>query len=174
MKAVLLSMFLFATMAVSAQNPITWTFTSKKLADNSYEIHMTATIEKGWHLYSQTQPDDAVAGPTVFTITSNPLIELVGKIKEDGKLEKFHDKELEISANQYSKAVNFVQTIKIKGKAKIPDYVQLRDDHFTLLAYFRVDRPEKALTKAGLANKAEKIIKAIQEIPYGKMLKLEL
>ena len=118
MKAVLLSTFLFATMVVSAQNPVIWTFTSKKLADNSYEIHMTATIEKGWHLYSQTQPDDAVAGPTVFTITSNPLIELVGKIKEDGKLEKFHDKELEISANQYSKTVNFVQTIKIKGKAK--------------------------------------------------------
>jgi len=118
MKAVLLSMFLFATMAVSAQNPITWSFTSKKLADNSYEIHMTATIEKGWHLYSQVQPDDAVAGPTTFTITNNPLIELVGKIKEDGKLEKFHDKELEISANQYSKTVNFVQTIKLKGKVK--------------------------------------------------------
>jgi len=105
-------------MAVSAQNPITWSFTSKKLADNSYEIHMTATIEKGWHLYSQVQPDDAVAGPTTFTITNNPLIELVGKIKEDGKLEKFHDKELEISANQYSKTVNFVQTIKLKGKVK--------------------------------------------------------
>ena len=118
MKAVLFSMFLFATMAVSAQNPVTWTFTSRKVTDNSYEIHMTATIEKGWHLYSQTQPDDAVAGPTVFTITSNPLIELVGKIKEDGKLEKFHDKELEISANQYSKTVNFVQTIKLKGKVK--------------------------------------------------------
>jgi len=111
-------MFLFATMAISAQNPVTWTFTSKKLADNSYEIHMVATIEKGWHLYSQTQPDDAVAGPTVFTITSNPLIELVGKIKEDGKLEKFHDKELEISANQYSKTVNFVQIVKLKGKVK--------------------------------------------------------
>jgi len=118
MKSVLFSMFLFATMAVSAQNPVTWTFTSRKVTDNSYEIHMTATIEKGWHLYSQTQPDDAVAGPTVFTITSNPLIELVGKIKEDGKLEKFHDKELEISANQYSKTVNFVQTIKLKGKVK--------------------------------------------------------
>ena len=31
--------------------------------------------------------------------------------------------------------------IKVKGVAKIPDYVQLRDDEFTLLAYFRVDRP---------------------------------
>jgi len=118
MKTILLSTFLFATMAVSAQNPVSWTFTSKKLADNSYEIYMTATIDKGWHLYSQTQPEDAVAGPTVFTITSNPLIELVGKIKEIGKMQKFHDKELDLSANQYSEKVEFVQTIKLKGKVK--------------------------------------------------------
>ena len=64
--------------------------------------------------------------------------------------------------------------LKVKGTAKIPDYIQLRGDDFTLLAYFRVDRPEKALTKAGLADKAERIIQAIQEIPYGKMLKMEL
>jgi hypothetical protein len=64
--------------------------------------------------------------------------------------------------------------LKVKGTAKIPDYIQLRGDDFTLLAYFRVDRPEKALTKAGLADKMERIIKAMQEIPYGKMHKLEL
>ena len=79
---------------------------------------MTATMEKGWHLYSQTQPDDAIAMPTTFTITSNPLIEVVGKIREEGKMEKFHDKELDLSANQYSKSVNFVQTVKLKGKIK--------------------------------------------------------
>ena len=118
MKAVLLSMFLFAAMAVSAQNPVTWTFTSKKLADNSYEIHMTATIEKGWHLYSQVQPDDAVAGPTTFSITNNPLIELSGKIKEVGKMQKFHDKELEISANQYSEKSGFCANSKIKRQSK--------------------------------------------------------
>jgi len=118
MKAVILSLFLFATMAVSAQNPVTWTFTSKKLSNGNYEIHMTATIEKGWHLYSQTQPEDAIAIPTTFAVTSNPLIEVIGKIKEDGKMEKFHDSQLDISANQYSKTVNFVQTIKLKGKAK--------------------------------------------------------
>jgi hypothetical protein len=64
--------------------------------------------------------------------------------------------------------------LKIKGKAKIPDYVQLRDDNFTLLAYFRVDRPEKALQKCGLGEKIEKIITIINDIPFGKVLKLEL
>ena len=45
-------------------------------------------------------------------------------------------------ANSYT-----VYIIKIEGKEKIPDYVQIRDDQFTLLAYFRTDRPEKALIK---------------------------
>ncbi len=118
MKAILLSGFMFLVMGVSAQNPVTWTFTSKKLTNGNYEIHMTATMEKGWHLYSQTQPEDAIAMPTTFTITSNPLLEAVGKIREEGKMEKFHDKELQLSANQYSKTVNFVQTVKLKGKVK--------------------------------------------------------
>lgn len=64
--------------------------------------------------------------------------------------------------------------IKVKGVAKIPDYVQLRDEKFTLLAYFRVDRPEKALLKAGLGNHEEYIMKMVQELPFGKILKLEL
>ena len=64
--------------------------------------------------------------------------------------------------------------LKIKGKAKIPDYVQLRDDHFTLLAYFRVDRPEKALTKIGLREKTDYIKEMIDIIPFGKMQKLEI
>jgi hypothetical protein len=64
--------------------------------------------------------------------------------------------------------------LKIKGKAKIPDYVQLRGDDFTLIAYFRVDRPEKALFKCGLGEHEATIIKFIQETPFGKVTKLEL
>jgi hypothetical protein len=45
--------------------------------------------------------------------------------------------------------------LKIKGKVKIPDYVQLRDDQFTLLAYFRADRPERALEKIGMAGQQD-------------------
>lgn len=64
--------------------------------------------------------------------------------------------------------------LKIKGKAKIPDYVQIRDDNFTLIAYFRVDRPDKALIKCGLGEKQEEILKIIQELPFGKVEQLEL
>jgi hypothetical protein len=63
--------------------------------------------------------------------------------------------------------------LKVKGTAKIPDYVQLRDDNFTLLAYFRVDRPEKALVKAGLGEREAELIELIRSMPYGKIQKLE-
>ena len=118
MKATLLGLVLIIAFAATAQNPVSWAFSSKKLPNGTFEIHMTATIQSGWHLYSQSQPEDAIAIPTTFTITNNPLIEKVGKIKEVGKLEKFHDKELDLSANQYSKTVDFVQVVKLKGKTK--------------------------------------------------------
>lgn len=63
--------------------------------------------------------------------------------------------------------------IKIKGKAKIPDYVQLRDDNFTLIAYFRTDRPEKALEKCGFGDRLADVLKTLAEIPFGKMHKLD-
>jgi hypothetical protein len=62
--------------------------------------------------------------------------------------------------------------LKVKGTAKIPDYVQLRDDNFTLLAYFRVDRPEKAISKAGLGDHEKEIIQLISDLPFGKIQKL--
>ena len=64
--------------------------------------------------------------------------------------------------------------IKVKGVAKIPDYVQLRDDTFTLLAYFRVDRPDKSLEKLGLGNKMAQIMQVVEALPFGQIKKLEL
>jgi Disulphide bond corrector protein DsbC len=104
----------------SAQNlnPVSWSFSSKKIKENVYELQMIATIQQGWHLYSQTQPEDAIAQPTSFQFNKNPLISFDGKVKEMGKLEKFKDAKLGVSANQYSEKVVFVQTVKVKGKAK--------------------------------------------------------
>jgi thiol:disulfide interchange protein DsbD len=99
-------------------NPVSWTFNSKKISENVYEVQMIATMQNGWHLYSQTQPKDAIAIPTSFSFTKNPLVELDGKIKEMGKMEKFTDQDLGVSANQYSKMVVFSQKVKLKGKAK--------------------------------------------------------
>ena len=118
-KALFALSLVIAGFAVQAQlNPISWTFTAKKTADKTYEIHMKATIQAGWHLYSQIQPGDAVASPTTFTLNPNPLLSTEGKITEQGKMEKFHDAKLDISANQYSGSVDFVQVVKLKANAK--------------------------------------------------------
>lgn len=70
--------------------------------------------------------------------------------------------------------LNHMYIIKVKGVAKIPDYVQLRDDKFTLLAYFRVDRPDKSLEKVGLGDRVEYIMDIIKDLPFGQILKLDI
>lgn len=67
-----------------------------------------------------------------------------------------------------------IYLLKIKGVAKIPDYVQLRDEKMTLLAYFRADRPDKALTKAGFDKDLSYLLTIIEDIPFGVIKKIEL
>tara|TARA_R110002020_G_scaffold441538_4_gene652432 strand:+ start:1706 stop:1909 length:204 start_codon:yes stop_codon:yes gene_type:complete len=64
--------------------------------------------------------------------------------------------------------------IKVKGKAKIPDYIQIRDENFVLVAYFRADRPLKKIEKFGLEGKEDELESLIKELPFGKLQKLEL
>ncbi len=64
--------------------------------------------------------------------------------------------------------------LKIKGMDKIPDYIQVRDDNLTLIAYFRPERPDRALNKAGLGQYLEKIKKIIETLPYGKVVKIDM
>ena len=105
--------------AVQAQfNPVSWSFSAKKIADKTFELHLTANIQSGWHMYSQNQPEDAIAIPTSVTINNNPLLAFDGKVKEVGKMEKFKDATLGVSAHQYSDKVDFVQVVKLKTKAK--------------------------------------------------------
>ncbi|MFY0598411.1 MAG: fructose-6-phosphate aldolase [Cyclobacteriaceae bacterium] len=64
--------------------------------------------------------------------------------------------------------------IKVKGKAKIPDYIQLRDDNFVLIAYFRADRPLQKLEKYGLEGKEDELRAVIDRLSFGKLEKLDL
>jgi hypothetical protein len=62
--------------------------------------------------------------------------------------------------------------IKVKGKAKIPDYIQFRDENFTLVAYFRADRPLQKLEKYGLENHENELRQLIESLPFGKLQEL--
>ena len=113
-------LFLLITFVSNAQiaDPVKWSYSSKKIADKTYEIHLTATVQNTWHLYSQLQPEDAINQPTEIIFKKNPLISCSGKIKEIGKMKLFKDEKLKISANQYADKVDFVQIIKLKANVK--------------------------------------------------------
>ncbi|MEO6915775.1 MAG: protein-disulfide reductase DsbD domain-containing protein [Chitinophagaceae bacterium] len=114
-RLIFLSLILGVTSMAKAQtDPVSWNFTSKKLADKSYEVHLTATIEKGWHIYSQTTPAGGPI-PTAFVFTKNPLLTFGTLPKESGKLEQHNEPLFGVNVKQYSDKVEFIQTVKVKA-----------------------------------------------------------
>ena len=64
--------------------------------------------------------------------------------------------------------------IKIKGKAKIPDYIQIRNENMILIDYFRADRPVDKLKSYGITSSDKKIEEYINKLDFGKLQKLNL
>ncbi|MGE9515807.1 MAG: fructose-6-phosphate aldolase [Solitalea-like symbiont of Tyrophagus putrescentiae] len=63
--------------------------------------------------------------------------------------------------------------LKIKGIAKIPDYVQVRDADFMLIAYFRLDRISNGIAKIKfIKEKEQEISECIEELPFGLIKKI--
>jgi len=61
--------------------------------------------------------------------------------------------------------------LKIKGTKKIPDFVQIRDEKMTLVAYFRLNQIEQGLKKNGLEEETKGITSLLSKVPYGKIHK---
>jgi thiol:disulfide interchange protein DsbD len=118
-KLILFSLFAVATFSAQAQmkDPVSWKYEAVKKSGNVYEITITATIEKPWHIYSQNTGKGGPV-PTSFAFSKNPLVTLEGKTKENGKLEKIFDKNFNTNVLYYSGTVTFVQTAKVKSTAK--------------------------------------------------------
>jgi DsbC/DsbD-like thiol-disulfide interchange protein len=105
-------------MGAIAQSPVKWSYTATKLAAGLFEVHLTAAIQPGWHVYAQQQPDDAIALPTSVQFTKNPLLLMQGSLKEVGEKEQYKDADLGITAFQYEEKVDFVQQVKLKVRGK--------------------------------------------------------
>jgi DsbC/DsbD-like thiol-disulfide interchange protein len=109
----LISTFCYAQL----KEPVKWSFSSKKIDATTYEVRLTATLDRGWHIYSQTTPDGGPV-PTTIEFTKNPLVNLQGTAKETGKMEQRHEELFGVDVKQYSNKVDFVQTVKLKGNVK--------------------------------------------------------
>ncbi len=119
MKKLLLAFtFLLVTSFVFAQSnkEVQWTFTTKKIADKTYEVHMKASINGDYHMYSQDGGEGPVS--TSFSFTKNPLLVLDGKVKEVGKMKKVYEEAFGSDVKYYEKDVNFIQVVKVRGSAK--------------------------------------------------------
>ena len=113
--AFIYTFFSLFVLSASAQieNPVQWAYSATKLADKTYELHITATLEGNWHIYAQDAGEGPV--PTEFSFAVNPLVKLDGKVKEVGKMEKSYDPNFKSVLKYYGKKVDFVQKVKLKS-----------------------------------------------------------
>jgi thiol:disulfide interchange protein DsbD len=94
--------------------PVKWSYAAKKTSATEAVVFIKATIDAGWHVYSQFIKE---GGPVKTTISFNPSksFELVGKTTEPKpsiRMEKVFDMEVGFFEN----SVIFQQKIKLKVK----------------------------------------------------------
>ncbi|TDO28643.1 protein-disulfide reductase DsbD domain-containing protein [Sediminibacterium goheungense] len=99
------------------KDPVSWTFEAKKKSADTYEVVLSATIQGKWHIYSQKTGKGGPI-PTKVSFKANPLLSMSGEVKEIGKIEKVYDEIFQTDVLYLSNKVQYVQTVKLKGKAK--------------------------------------------------------
>ncbi len=114
-KTCFLLFFLCAGYLLTAQilKPASWAYSSKDLGNKRYELDFTATINKGWHIYSQFI-DSGGPIPTSFTFKKSGDYILIGKTKEDGKPIKENDPGFGMVLKYYENEALFSQIIELK------------------------------------------------------------
>jgi thiol:disulfide interchange protein DsbD len=107
------AMLLFAALGASAQieTPVTWSYAQKKISNTEAVVYIKATIQDGWHIYSQNVKP---GGPVKTTIKFNPSKEFtkVGGTTEPKPISKF-EKVFDMNVGYFEKSVVFQQKIKL-------------------------------------------------------------
>jgi thiol:disulfide interchange protein DsbD len=118
MKSRIIIFFLFTLIAPAwahAQilNPVHWQYSAQKTSDSTYDLHLKASIDPGWHVYSQNAGEGPI--PTSFTFDENPQVRLIGDVAEKGKEVKTYDKVFKSTLRYYGNEVDFIQKVKVTG-----------------------------------------------------------
>ncbi len=114
MKKVFLFLALFSIAFTSFSQihaPVKWSTAVEKVSDSEYDLIIQATVEEGWHLYSQNVPED---GPiaTSFSFEKTTDYELVGSTSEEEGHTVF-DVVFEMEIKYFENKATFKQRIKI-------------------------------------------------------------
>ncbi len=111
----LLITLLFSTTIFSQIfEPIKWKSSVKETSENEYTLYFEATLDKGWHIYSQREVETEEIAPTATEFTfynENKAFELIGKTEEPEGIQKF-DKVFEMEIKYFEESVTFSQKIK--------------------------------------------------------------
>ncbi|MBN8858297.1 MAG: hypothetical protein J0H29_07900 [Sphingobacteriales bacterium] len=108
---------LFFMSGLYAQEPVEWSFFTKKLTDGSYEVHLSATIDKGWFICSQYSPKKGFS-PTEIKVTQNENVKLSGKFEEVGALQKRKSAEDNARLQVFETQVEFVSKASVRDHQK--------------------------------------------------------
>lgn len=111
----LIAVGLLLSFSASSQilKPVKWSYAAKKTSSTEATVYLKATIEDGWHLYSQNMAD---GGPikTSFTFAPAKAYKLNGKTIEPKPITKF-EKTFDMNVSYFEKSVVFQQKVKITG-----------------------------------------------------------
>ena len=108
----------FVVYALQAQikDPVKFKTELTPLSETEAEVVFTATIDKGWHVYSTDLGDGGPISAT-FNVDNKSGVELVGKLKPVGKEVATFDKLFEMKVRYFENTAKFVQKVKFTGGA---------------------------------------------------------
>jgi thiol:disulfide interchange protein DsbD len=109
-----LLIFLVNCSFAQVENPVSWKYSTETGKDGTYTLKFKATMEEGWHLYSQNIPEGGPV-PTSFTFEESKSYERIGKVNELSKVIKFFDKSFDMEVRYFSHEALFTQKIKVKA-----------------------------------------------------------
>ena len=105
------ALLLFCSSYAQIHEPVKWSFNKEKISDSEYNLIFKASIDEGWHLYSQFIEDGGPI-PTSFSFTESPDYQLIETTIEP-KSEEEWDPNFEMTLKYFSGEVTFVQAIKV-------------------------------------------------------------
>ena len=110
----LVAFFAFVTANSQVLDPVKWKSKTEKISDTEYNLILEATIDSGWHLYSQFTPD---GGPIPLSFAFAPakgVYDLVGKTKESTYKKQFNDV-FGVDEFFFEKKAKFTQKVTISN-----------------------------------------------------------
>ncbi len=107
----------FSSLKAQVQNPVSWNFSQKALSGNEVELTFIATVEPGWHMYSQFIGDGGPI-PTSFKFEKNPSVQLEGKVSEPKPTEEY-DKSFAMTLKYFSGRIVFKQKVKVNAATTV-------------------------------------------------------